>query len=139
MNERKKKKNFENSIEIYRYTFRNTLPKSWRKRMISRSRTRLDPSKRWMKLKRKGGRGTIEPSSLRVESSLGIEKQGGCTPQTCRAISGPSFVPRLLSLSLFQRNARPPPWRAHPSLQPVSSATAALSATSEPGCFAIII
>lgn len=34
----------------------------------------------------------------------------------------------------------PPPRRAHPSLlQPVSSATAALSATSEPGCFAIII
>lgn len=48
-------------------------------------------------------------------------------------------APLSLSIPTECSPSPSPPPGAHPSLQPVSSATAALSATSEPGCFAIII
>lgn len=93
---------------------------------------------------REGGKGGH--SNLPLFETLRSRSERGCTPKVVE-LSGSSassypFV-LLLSLSLSiptecSPSPSPPPG-AHPSLQPVSSATAALSATSEPGCFAIII
>lgn len=103
-------------------------------------------TKRWMKRMKQGEKG--ERGGIRTFLSLrhfGREANEDVPPKLSSYL-----VPQLrrtpsccssLSLSITTEcspSPSPPPG-AHPSLQPVSSATAALSATSEPGCFAIII